>query len=175
MHKDEPDKIIAVRQNAPLIIGLGQGENFIASDIPAIIGKTRNIIHLADGELAVVRRESVEVKNLNGENVIKPVEEIEFSPDVISKLGYKHFMLKEINEQPDILRKCLANHLPAPDAPISVGDATLNPDVEKLRISVSLPAEHLCMPQCTHVLCGKNGCNCRYALKPPASTFTAET
>ena len=89
MHKDEPDKIIAVRQNAPLIIGLGQGENFIASDIPAIIGKTRNIIHLADGELAVVRRESVEVKNLNGENVIKPVEEIEFSPDVISKLGYK--------------------------------------------------------------------------------------
>ena len=79
MHKDEPDKIIAVRQNAPLIIGLGQGENFIASDIPAIIGKTRNIIHLADGELAVVRRESVEVKNLNGENVIKPVEEIEFS------------------------------------------------------------------------------------------------
>lgn len=62
MHKDEPDKIIAVRQNAPLIIGLGQGENFIASDIPAIIGKTRNIIHLADGELAVVRRESVEVK-----------------------------------------------------------------------------------------------------------------
>ena len=133
MHKDEPDKIIAVRQNAPLIIGLGQGENFIASDIPAIIGKTRNIIHLADGELAVVRRESVEVKNLNGENVIKPVEEIEFSPDVISKLGYKHFMLKEINEQPDILRKCLANHLPAPDAPIFVGDATLNPDVKKIK------------------------------------------
>ena len=105
MHKDEPDKIIAVRQNAPLIIGLGQGENFIASDIPAIIGKTRNIIHLADGELAVVRRESVEVKNLNGENVIKPVEEIEFSPDVISKLGYKHFMLKEIHEQPESIKR----------------------------------------------------------------------
>lgn len=133
MHKDEPDKIIAVRKNAPLIVGLGHNENYIASDIPAIIGKVHNIIHLEDGELAIVRRDGVEVKNLRGETVIKKIEAIEFTPEVISKAGYKHFMLKEINEQPDILRKVISRHMPDINRPVELDNASLNLDLEKIR------------------------------------------
>lgn len=133
MHQDEPDKIIAVRKNAPLIIGLGKDENYIASDIPAIIGKVRNIIHLNDGELAVVRQNAVEVKNLNGETIIKPIEAIEFNPEVISRGGYKHFMLKEINEQPVIIRRMVQEHLPDVNEPVLWGKDGCLLDLNKIQ------------------------------------------
>lgn len=133
MHQDEPDKIIAVRKNAPLIIGLGKDENYIASDIPAIIGKVRNIIHLNDGEQAVVRQNAVEVKNLNGETIIKPVEAIEFNPEVISRGGYKHFMLKEINEQPVIIRRMVQEHLPDANEPVLWGKDGCLLDLNKIQ------------------------------------------
>ena len=133
MHQDEPDKIIAVRKNAPLIIGLGKDENYIASDIPAIIGKVRNIIHLNDGELAVVRQNGVEVKNLNGETIIKPIEAIEFNPEVISRGGYKHFMLKEINEQPVIIRRMVQEHLPDANEPVLWGKNGCLLDLNKIQ------------------------------------------
>lgn len=133
MHQDEPDKIIAVRKNAPLIIGLGKDENYIASDIPAIIGKVRNIIHLNDGELAVVRQNAVEVKNLNGETIIKPIEAIEFNPEVISRGGYKHFMLKEINEQPVIIRRMVQKHLPDANEPVLWGKDGCLLDLNKIQ------------------------------------------
>ena len=85
MHADEADKIIAVRKNAPLIIGIGKDENFIASDIPALIGKTNQILHLNDEEIAIVHKNLVEVKDINGNTLNKTVEKIEFSPEVISK------------------------------------------------------------------------------------------
>ena len=133
MHQDEPDKIIAVRKNAPLIIGLGKDENYIASDIPAIIGKVRNIIHLNDGELAVVRQNAVEVKNLNGETIIKPIEAIEFNPEVISRGGYKHLMLKEINEQPVIIRRMVQEHLPDVNEPVLWGKDGCLLDLNKIQ------------------------------------------
>lgn len=133
MHQDEPDKIIAVRKNAPLIIGLGKDENYIASDIPAIIGKVRNIIHLNDSELAVVRQNAVEVKNLNGETIIKPIEAIEFNPEVISRGGYKHFMLKEINEQPVIIRRMVQEHLPDANEPVLWGKNGCLLDLNKIQ------------------------------------------
>lgn len=133
MHQDEPDKIIAVRKNAPLIIGLGKDENYIASDIPAIIGKVRNIIHLNDGELAVVRQNAVEVKNLNGETIIKQIEAIEFNPEVISRGGYKHFMLKEINEQPVIIRRMVQEHLPDANEPVLWGKNGCLLDLNKIQ------------------------------------------
>lgn len=133
MHQDEPDKIIAVRKNAPLIIGLGKDENYIASDIPAIIGKVRNIIHLNDGELAVVCQNAVEVKNLNGETIIKPIEAIEFNPEVISRGGYKHFMLKEINEQPVIIRRMVQEHLPDANEPVLWGKDGCLLDLNKIQ------------------------------------------
>lgn len=111
MHQDEPDKIIAVRKNAPLIIGLGKNENYIASDIPAIIGKAGEIIYLDDDELAIVGREQVTVKRFDGTVLNKLREPLPFEQEAISKRGYKHFMLKEINEQPDIIRNMLALRL----------------------------------------------------------------
>lgn len=74
MHENEADKIIAVRKNAPLIIGLGEGENFIASDVPAIIGKAKQMIYLDDNELAIVRRDGVSVKNFDGSVVLKKLK-----------------------------------------------------------------------------------------------------
>ena len=133
MHADETDKIIAVRKNAPLIIGIGKDENFIASDIPALIGKTNQILHLNDEEIAIVRKNCVEVKDLNGKIINKTVEKIEFSPEVISKAGYKHFMLKEINEQPAILRKILQKHLPFAEERVTLADVKLNIDLSQVR------------------------------------------
>lgn len=112
MHKDYPDEIIAVRKNAPLVIGLGDGENFVASDIPAIIGKARKMIYLDDNEMAVIRKDKVVVKDLNGTVLNKKIEPLDFEEMAISKHGYKHFMLKEINEQPAIIRHNLQTHLP---------------------------------------------------------------
>ena len=107
MHSDEPDKIIAVRNNAPLIVGLGKNENYIASDIPALVGKVQKIIYLNDGEIAKVCRDSVEVCDFQGQKICRQPEYIGFNPEVISKRGYEHFMLKEINEQPSIVRHLL--------------------------------------------------------------------
>lgn len=133
MHADEPDKIIAVRKNAPLIIGIGKDENFIASDIPALIGKTNQILHLNDEEIAIVHKSHVEVKDTKGNTLNKTIEKIEFSPEVISKAGYKHFMLKEINEQPAILRKILQKHLPKAEDRVALADSKLNIDLSQVR------------------------------------------
>ena len=111
MHNDEPDKIIAVRKNAPLIIGLGNSENFIASDVPALIGKVNNIIYMDDGEIAVVQKSKVEICDFRGNLVNKKVEKLAFEPEIISKRGFAHFMLKEINEQPEIIRRLLEKYI----------------------------------------------------------------
>ena len=107
MHDSEPDKIVAVRQNAPLVVGLGKEENYIASDIPAIVGKVQRIICLNDGEIAVVTRKDVKIYDFTGKEIERQPEYIGFNPEVISKRGYPHFMLKEINEQPGIVRHLL--------------------------------------------------------------------
>ena len=128
MHHDEADKIIAVRKNAPLIIGVGKNENFIASDIPALIGKTQAIIHLEDNELAIVKKDSVVVKSFDGKILNKPVETVNIAQDAISKQGYKHFMIKEINEQPQIVRKMISAYMPSPQQSIRFA----NIDIEEL-------------------------------------------
>lgn len=120
MHHNEADKIIAVRKNAPLIIGVGENENFIASDIPALVGKTQTIIHLEDNELAIVKKDAVVVKNFEGDIINKSVEKIDIAQDDISKQGYKHFMIKEINEQPQIIRKMISRYMPSPLQPINL-------------------------------------------------------
>ena len=118
MHHNEPDKIIAVRKNAPLILGLGCNENFIASDIPALIGKTQNIIYLDDNELAIVKKDSVVVKDFMGNILHKNIEKINLAQDDLSKQGYKHFMLKEIHEQPRIIRNMIVSNMNNPFEPI---------------------------------------------------------
>ena len=105
--KDHPDQIIAVRKDSPLIVGLGQGENFIASDIPALLKHTRDILRLDEYELAVIRRDRVQVFDRYGDPVEKQVQHVDWDPGAAEKGGYAHFMLKEIMEQDRVLRDTL--------------------------------------------------------------------
>ena len=102
--KHDPDKIICTKQDNPLVIGLGEGENFIASDIPAIIQRTRRTFILSDGEMAVVTKDSVWVTNRQGVPVSKKVFEVNWDAEAAEKGGYDHFMIKEIIEQPKAFR-----------------------------------------------------------------------
>lgn len=108
---DCPEKIFAVRKDSPLIVGVGQGENFIASDIPAILSKTRDIYRLKDREIAVLEREKIEFYNADREPVEKSAERVEWDVTAAEKGGYEHFMMKEIFEQPDALRKTISPRL----------------------------------------------------------------
>ena len=103
----EPDQIIVARKGSPLIIGVGNGELVIASDASALIGHTSDAIYLNDGELAVCRRDGVELKDLSSQPLTAKVEQIEADMSAIQKQGYDHFLLKEIMEQPATLRSTL--------------------------------------------------------------------
>jgi glucosamine--fructose-6-phosphate aminotransferase (isomerizing) len=111
MAQDEPDKIICSKQDNPLVIGLGNGENFIASDIPAIINRTRKTYILSDGEMAVVKDDSVWVTNRQGVPISKKVFEVNWDAEAAEKGGYEHFMIKEIYEQPKAVRETMSGRL----------------------------------------------------------------
>ncbi len=98
--EDQPDRIVAARFSSPLVIGLGEGKNYVASDVPAILSHTRRMLFLDDGEMAVVSREGVRLFDLDGKPVERQAKDIDWSPTMAEKGGYKHFMLKEIHEQP---------------------------------------------------------------------------
>ena len=110
--KDDPDTLYAVRKDSPLIIGLGKGENFIASDIPAIIAKTRRTFIMSDGEIATVTKESVWVQDINGTPISKKVFEVNWNAEAAEKGGFEHFMLKEIYEQPKSIRDTMTGRVP---------------------------------------------------------------
>jgi len=108
---DHPDQLIAVRQDSPLVIGLGERENYIASDIPALLEYTRTVYVLEDGQMAKVMRDQVEIYNANGQLVEVPVLHVDWSPVQAEKAGYADFMLKEIHEQPKAVRDTLAGRV----------------------------------------------------------------
>lgn len=95
---NNPDRLLVAKNFSPLIIGLGEGENFIASDIPAVLQSTRKIIVLEEGDIAEVTATSVHIEN-NGKKIERPIQTVNWDPATAQKGGYKHFMLKEINEQ----------------------------------------------------------------------------
>lgn len=107
----QPDVLIAARKDSPLIIGLGQGENFIASDVPAILSCTRNVIYLDNNEVALLTKDKVLVHDSKGKLVHKRKSLIKWSADSAQKGGYAHFMIKEINEQPAVLARMLTNRV----------------------------------------------------------------
>ena len=130
----EPDKIICAKKNNPLVIGLGKGENYIASDIPAIISKTRDTYILADGEMAIVMADSVRVTDLNGKPVDKKVFRVTWDAEAAEKGGFEHFMLKEIYEQPKCVRDTLRGRLSRENDEISLPELNWTPDfLKKLR------------------------------------------
>ena len=111
MCQDEPGKLICTKQDNPLVIGLGEGENFIASDIPAIISRTRKTYILSDGEMAIVTADSVWVMNRQGIPVTKKVFEVNWDAEAAEKGGYEHFMIKEIYEQPKAIRETMTSRV----------------------------------------------------------------
>jgi glucosamine--fructose-6-phosphate aminotransferase (isomerizing) len=104
MSSDEPEKIIAVRQGPPIVIGLGQNEYFVASDIPPVLYHTRDVFFLGDGEMAMLGRDGVTVTDFEGNSIAPNVQRITWDPIAAEKGGFKHYMLKEIYEQPRAVR-----------------------------------------------------------------------
>lgn len=101
---DYPDRFVAVRKASPLIVGVGEGENFIASDVTAILKYTRNVYYLEDNEIVVLSKDSVEVYNTDKELVNKEIFKVDWDVSAAEKGGYEHFMMKEIEEQPKAIR-----------------------------------------------------------------------
>ncbi len=111
IYKNEPDKMVAVRLSSPLVIGLGQNENFIASDIPALIEHTRDVYILNDGEMAVITAEQVQLMSTDGQLIEREVFRVEWDVETAEKDGFEHYMLKEINEQPRAYRETLSKRI----------------------------------------------------------------
>lgn len=111
IYEKEPDKIIAARKGSPLVIGVGEGENFIASDVSAILAHTKQVVYVEDGEIVEVYKDKFITKTINDEEISKEIHEISLSLDEIDKGGYSHFMLKEIMEQPESVRNSMRGRL----------------------------------------------------------------
>ncbi len=120
---DTPDRIIAVRKDAPLLLGFGQGENFIASDVTALLRHTRDVVYMDDGELAIVTAEGVRLYDERRRPIEKEHHHIDWDVDAAEKGGYAHFMLKEIYEQPDAVRRAATGRIR--DGRVVLSDLTM--------------------------------------------------
>jgi len=121
-----PDEIVVARSGSPLVIGVGHDETLIASDASALVGHTKQAIYLNDGEVATIKKNSVEIKTLNAEPVSAKVEEIETNLAAIQKGGYEHFLLKEIMEQPKSLAETLRGRVNVAEGTVHLGGPGLS-------------------------------------------------
>ncbi len=111
IYKNESDKIIVAKKGSPLVIGIGDKENFIASDVNALITHTRQVVYLEDGEIAEVHADCFKTKTIQDEEIIKEINQVEIGIDAITKGGYSHFMLKEIMDQPESIYNSMRGRL----------------------------------------------------------------
>jgi glucosamine--fructose-6-phosphate aminotransferase (isomerizing) len=111
VNRAEPDGVVAFRNGPPLVVGLGQEENIVASDVTALLHRTRQVVFLENGDIAEVRRDRVTVTDASGNRVERPVETLDWDAARVEKGGFRHFMLKEIYEQPDAIRNTVLAYL----------------------------------------------------------------
>jgi glucosamine--fructose-6-phosphate aminotransferase (isomerizing) len=111
INSENPDEIIAVRKDSPLVVGVGEDEYFLASDIPALLKYTKRIMILEDDEIAVINRNSIKVLDKQESHIDKEIKEIDWDLEAAEKGGFPHFMIKEIFEQPEAVRKTLRGRI----------------------------------------------------------------
>lgn len=121
MSADNPDEIIAARKGSPMVIGVGKGEYFVASDATPIVEYTKNVIYLNDNEIAFIRRDDLLIKNIDNTIQIPYIQKLELQLEMLEKGGYDHFMIKEINEQPRSVRDCLRGRIYPKEGKVQLG------------------------------------------------------
>jgi glucosamine--fructose-6-phosphate aminotransferase (isomerizing) len=148
MHEDCPDKLVAAKSATPIVIGLGDNENFIASDIPAILDHTRRVLFLEDGEMAEVTRDEVKVTTFEGEPVVREPRTVAWDPVTAQKGGYRHFLLKEIHEQPQAIIDTMRGRLLQEQADVSLDELAAAPwlgEARRLTLVACGTAWHACL------------------------------
>jgi glucosamine--fructose-6-phosphate aminotransferase (isomerizing) len=131
LHRDEPHLLVAARMGPPLVLGLGNAEHYVASDIPALLPHTRDFVFLEDGDLAILTPEAVRITTRAGDAVARPAQRIAWDPVQAEKGGFRHFMLKEIHEQPRAMRDTLVGRFNLEEGAVHLEE--LGPAAERLR------------------------------------------
>jgi glucosamine--fructose-6-phosphate aminotransferase (isomerizing) len=149
IRRSEPNKLVVAKNASPLVLGIGEGENLCGSDIPAVLPYTRRVIILEDGQMAVLTAESVKVSTIEGEPVEANIKTIDWSPAMAEKSGYKHFMLKEIFEQPRAIEDTVRGRLDRELGDIVAEEIGLSPEraakVERVYLLACGTSHHAAM------------------------------
>jgi glucosamine--fructose-6-phosphate aminotransferase (isomerizing) len=128
VHRAEPGLVVAFRQGPPLVVGLGDGESLVASDVTALLHRTRRVTYLCNGDVALIRPASVTVVDAAGARVERPVETLDWDAARVEKGGFRHYMLKEIFEQPDAIRNTVLAHLDSERTGVVLDDQGFAPE-----------------------------------------------
>ncbi|HET7630581.1 MAG TPA: class II glutamine amidotransferase, partial [Candidatus Saccharimonadales bacterium] len=126
LSKEKPDQLVVARMGSPLILGVGEGEVFVASDASALLGHTDRVIYLNDGEIGLCTAGNVQLQDLSSQPIDKKVEKLEMDIEAIQKKGFDHFLLKEIHEQPDTLRSTLSGRLDVDNNTVNLGGPNMS-------------------------------------------------